>query len=668
MSGGPEPDRRTGNSLEEFQRDLADNLCYERGTTLESASAQDAYWTLAMTIRDRLADRRARTARANYAANPKFVYYLSAEYMLGRQLRQNAVYTGTDALAQRAAAAAGFPAWDLESLDVEPGLGNGGLGRLAACLLDSLATLDLPAVGYGIRYEFGIFKQAFENGYQVEHPDDWTFYGNPWEFPAPDDLQVVGFYGHTEPADEDQGGLRARWVPGETVRAEPSHMLVPGFGTETVNIIRLWRARASGESFDLDLFNAGRYAEAVEAQMRSENLTKVLYPSDSTEAGRELRLKQQYFLVSCSLRDIIRRFRFRNSDWEAFPDKVVIQLNDTHPVLAIPELIRLLVDENGVGWEQAWSITRRTFAYTCHTLLPEALETWPVSLFGRLLPRHLEIIYALNDSFLKDLRARHPGDEERVARLSLIADGPEHRVRMANLAALGSFAVNGVAELHSRLLTQTVLRDFADLWPEKFLNVTNGVSPRRFLRLANPRLSGLITARLGDGRWLTDLDRLRELEAFADDAEFRAQWREVKRQNKLDLSFHTLETTGMAVDPASLFDVMVKRLHEYKRQLLKVLHVVTLYNRIKADPAAAVTPCTVIFGAKAAPSYHQAKRIIKLINSVAAVVNADPTWPAGSRSCSFPTTTSRSPSSWWRPATSRSRSRWPARRPPAPAT
>ena len=623
MSIRSEQDRRTGNSQEEFQRDLADNLCYERGTTVESASAQDVYWTLAVTIRDRLADRRARTARANYLANPKFVYYLSAEYMLGRQLRQNALYTGTADLARQAVAASGFTAWDLESLDVEPGLGNGGLGRLAACLLDSLATLDMPAVGYGIRYEFGIFKQAFEDGYQVEQPDDWTFYGNPWEFPAPDDLQIVGFYGHTEPAD-DQGGLRARWVPGETVRAEPSHMLVPGYGTETVNILRLWRARAGPESFDLDLFNAGRYAEAVEAQMRSENLTKVLYPSDSTEAGRELRLKQQYFLVSCSLRDIIRRFRFRNSDWEAFPDKVVIQLNDTHPVLAIPELMRLLVDENGIGWEQAWSITRRTFAYTCHTLLPEALETWPVSMFGRLLPRHLEIIYALNEAFLKDLRSRHPSDEERIARLSLIQEGPEHRVRMANLAALGSFAVNGVAELHSRLLTQTVLRDFADLWPEKFLNVTNGVSPRRFLRLANPRLSGLITARLGDGRWLTDLQRLRELEAFADDAEFRAQWREVKRQNKIDLAFHVLAATGITVDPGSQFDVMVKRLHEYKRQLLKVLHVVTLYNRIKADPAVTVTPCTVIFGAKAAPSYHQAKRIIKLINSVAAVVNADP--------------------------------------------
>ena len=620
---GP-PGRWAGNTLAEFERNLADNLCYERGTTAESASALDAYWTLAVTVRDRLADRRARTARANYEANPKFVYYLSAEYMLGRQFRQNALYTGTAGLARQAMAGSGYSAGELEELDVEPGLGNGGLGRLAACLLDSLATLDMPAVGYGIRYEFGIFKQAFEDGHQVEHPDDWTFYGNPWEFPAPDDLQAVGFYGHTEPADDDQGGLRARWLPAEMVRGEPSHMLVPGYGTQTVNILRLWRARAGHESFDLGLFNAGRYAEAVEAQMRSENLTKVLYPSDSTEAGRELRLKQQYFLVCCSLRDIIRRFRFRNSDWEAFPDKVVIQLNDTHPVLAIPELMRLLVDEHGVGWEQAWSITRRTFAYTCHTLLPEALETWPVPLFGRLLPRHLEIIYVLNRFFLDGVRARYPGDEGRVARMSLIQEDPERRVRMANLAVAGSFAVNGVAGLQSRLLAATTLRDFAEMWPEKFRNVTNGVSPRRFLRLANPRLSALITARLGDDRWLTDLDRLAGLEALAGDDQFRVQWREAKRQNKIDLAFHVLAATGVIIDPASLFDVMVKRLHEYKRQLLKLLHVVTVYNRIKADPAAAVAPCTVIFGAKAAPGYHEAKRIIKLINSVAAVVNADP--------------------------------------------
>ncbi|MGO9781644.1 MAG: glycogen/starch/alpha-glucan phosphorylase [Streptosporangiaceae bacterium] len=620
---GPE-DRWAGTTVADFERGLADNLCYERGTTAESASAQDAYWTLAVTIRDRLADRRTLTAQANYEANPKFVYYLSAEYMLGRQLPQNAAYTGTADLARQAVAGSGVSAADIEALDVEPGLGNGGLGRLAACLLDSLATLDIPAVGYGIRYEYGIFKQAFENGYQVEHPDDWAFYGNPWEFPAPDDRQVVGFYGHTEPVDGDQGGLRTRWVPGETVLGEPSHMLVPGYGTETVNIIRLWQARAGRESLDLNLFNAGLYAEAVEARMRSENLTKVLYPSDSTPAGRELRLKQQYFLVSCSLRDIIRRFRFRNQDWAAFPDQVVIQLNDTHPVLAIPELMHLLVDEYGVGWRQAWSITRRTFAYTCHTLLPEALETWPVEMFERLLPRHLEIIYALNQFFLEDVRARYPGDDERVARMSLIQEEPERRVRMANLAVVGTFAVNGVAGLQSRLLAQTTLRDFADLFPEKFLNQTNGVSPRRFLLLANPRLSGLITARLGDERWLTDLDRLSELEAAADDAKFRAEWREVKRLNKLDLAAHALATTGITVDPGSIFDVMVKRLHEYKRQVLKLLHIVTLYNRIKADPAGVPVPYTVIFGAKAAPNYQEAKRVIKLINSVAAVVNTDP--------------------------------------------
>ena len=616
--------RWAGNSLADFERDLADNLCYERGTTAESASALDTYWTLAVTIRDRLADRRARTAEAHYAANPKFVYYLSAEYMLGRQLAQNAIYSGTAELARQALAGIGWSEADMDALDVEPGLGTGGLGRLAACLLDSLATLDIPAVGYGIRYEFGIFKQVIENGHQVEHPDDWTFYGTPWEFPAPDDRQVVGFYGHTEAVPDDPDGLRRRWVPAETVLGEPSHILVPGYGTGTVNILRLWQARAGRESFDLGLFNAGHYAEAVEARMRSENLTKVLYPNDSTPAGQELRLKQQYFLVSCSLRDIIRRFRFRNSDWDAFPGKVTVQLNDTHPVLAIPELMRLLVDENGVSWEEAWRITRHTFAYTCHTLLPEALETWPVAMLERLLPRHLEIIHYLNKGLLTDVRARYPREDGRVARMSLVQEGPDGRVRMANLAATGSFAVNGVAELQSRLLTETTLRDFAEMWPDKFRNETNGVSPRRFLLLANPRLSALITARLGDQRWLTDLDRLAELEAFAGDAEFQAQWREVKQLNKADLVAHAQATTGVTIDPSSLFDVMAKRLHEYKRQLLKLLHVVTVYNRIKADPAAAVTPSTIIFAAKAAPSYQQAKRIIKLINSVAAVVNSDP--------------------------------------------
>ncbi len=489
--------RRPGKTVDDFTQDIVDNLYYQRGTTIESASTIDAYHTLAITIRDRLVDRRARTAVANYETNPKFVYYLSAEFMLGRQLPQNELYTGTLDLARQALANLSVSRDKLDTCDAEPGLGNGGLGRLAACLLESLATLDIPAVGYGIRYEFGLFKQEFEDGWQVERPDDWTFYGNPWEFQAPDDRQVVGFYGHTEPVGDDPSGLRARWVPGETVRGEPSHMLVPGYDTETVNIVRLWHARASRESFDLGLFDAGRSAEAVENQVRSENISKVLYPNDSTEFGRELRLKQQYMLVSCSLRDIIRRFRFRNSDWDSFPDKVVIQLNDTHPALAVAELQRLLVDEHGLDWDHAWSITCRTFAYTCHTLLPEALETWPIWMFERLLPRHMEIVYAINQRFLDEVRGRYPGDPARNARMSLIQEDPERRVRMANLAVVGSFAVNGVAELQSRLLAETTLRDFAELWPEKFRNVTNGVTPRRFLRLANPRLSALVTRQVG---------------------------------------------------------------------------------------------------------------------------------------------------------------------------
>jgi starch phosphorylase len=596
--------RGLGTTAEDFESELLSNLYYRRGTTVQSASAQDMYSALALTVRDRLAERRARTAAAQYEANPRWVYYLSVEYLLGRQLDQNLLYSGIGALARTA-----LPDFDqIAALDVEPGLGNGGLGRLAACLLDSLATLDIPAVGYGIRYDFGIFAQRFANGAQVEYPDEWALQGNPWEFPAPDDGQTVGFYGRVE---EDGG--RRRWVPGETVLGEPSHMLVPGYGTSSVNIVRLWRARAAAESFDLGRFGHGQYAEAVAPVVRSETISRVLYPDDSTEAGRELRLKQQYFLVSCSLRDIIRRFRLRNSDWDDFPAKTVIQLNDTHPVLAIPELMRLLVDEYELDWDRAWSITRRTFAYTSHTLLPEALETWPVGLLAHLLPRHLEIIYDVNAEFLRDLEQRFPGDADRIRRMSLIQEEPERRVRMAHLAVVGSQAVNGVAELHTKLLTETVLRDFADLWPERFRNVTNGVTPRRFVRLSNPRLSDLITAALGDDGWLTDAEQLRKLESLADDAAFRESWRAVKRENKVRLG----------VQPEALCDVMVKRFHEYKRQLLKVLHVVTLYQRIK--DGVAVTPRTVVFGGKAAPSYRAAKDTIRLINAVAATIGADPT-------------------------------------------
>ncbi|HEX8343832.1 MAG TPA: glycogen/starch/alpha-glucan family phosphorylase, partial [Actinoplanes sp.] len=616
--------RGVATTVQEFEQDLLSNLYYQRGTTMESASGRDAYHTLAVTIRDRLVDRYARTAAAHYATNPRFVHYLSAEYMLGRQLPQNLLYTGTDQWVRDVLAQVGVPLDGLIRFDVEPGLGNGGLGRLAACLLDSLATLDIPAVGYGIRYEFGIFKQTFHNGEQVERPDDWTFYGNPWEFPAPDDRQLVGFYGRTESVADDPSGARRRWEPGETVQGEPSHMLVPGYGTETVNIVRLWRARASRQSFDLARFSAGHYGDAVADIVRSENISKVLYPDDSTEVGRELRLKQQYFLAACSLRDIIRRFRLRNDDWAAFADKVVIQLNDTHPVIAIPELMRLLVDENGLPWDRAWSITRAVFAYTCHTLLPEALETWPVALLERLLPRHLEIIYLINHHFLREVADRHPGDADLIRRMSIIMEGPERRVRMAHLAVVGTSAVNGVAELHSSLLGATILRDFARVWPERFHNVTNGVSPRRFVRLANPRLSALISERLGGDGWLRDLDRLSGLAASADDPGFAEQWRAVKRLNKVDLAAHAARVTGVALDPDALCDVMIKRFHEYKRQLLKVLHVITLYNRIRADPGADVVSRTVVFAGKAAPGYYAAKQVMRLINAVADTVNADP--------------------------------------------
>jgi starch phosphorylase len=567
-------------------------------------------------------DRWRRTSNTYYVSNPKFVYYLSAEYLLGRQLTQNLVYTETRDLACQALAEDGILLDDLVELDAEPGLGNGGLGRLAACFLDSLATLGVPSVGYGIRYEFGIFTQSFENGWQVEGPDQWLFYGNPWEFPQPDDALEVGFGGHTEVYVDESGHERVRWVPGAKVLGEPSHTLVPGYGTGTVNMLRLWRARAT-HAFDFQLFDVGDFARAVAQKVASENLTKVLYPNDNTPQGQELRLEQQYFFVTCSLRDIIRRFHIRNDDWDLFPEKVAIQLNDTHPVVGIPELMRLLVDEYDLSWDRAWDITRQTFAYTCHTLMPEALEKWPVDLFGRLLPRHLEIIYKINHYFLEQVRREFPDEPDRVARMSIIEEEPVRQIRMAHLGTVGSFSVNGVAELQSQLLVERTLHDFYEMWPEKFNNKTNGVTPRRFIRLANPGLAELISSKIGSD-WLTDLEELQGLERYAGQVRFGKAWRRVKRANKEALAAYILEHVGVEVDPGSLFDVMVKRLHEYKRQLLKVLHIVTLYNRIKADPEVEIVPRTCIFGAKAAPGYHMAKLIIKLINSVAEVVNNDP--------------------------------------------
>ncbi|MDX1521033.1 MAG: glycogen/starch/alpha-glucan phosphorylase [Anaerolineae bacterium] len=613
---------RIGKTVPAFKQALAENLHFLQGTSVESASLHDRYMTLSYTVRDHLMKRWRETARTYYETNPKFVYYLSAEYLMGRQLQQNLLYTDTTELAHQALTEHNIDLDQLIEEDVEPGLGNGGLGRLAACFLDSLATLDIPCVGYGIRYEFGIFKQSFQDGWQVESPDEWLLLGNPWEFSQPDDMVEVKFDGYTESYTDEQGNYRVRWIPDYTVRGHPYHTLVPGYKTGTVNMLRLWRARASKE-FDFQLFDIGDYAQAVEAKILSENITKVLYPNDNAPEGQKLRLKQEYFFVACSLRDIIRRFHFRNDDWDQFPNKVAIQLNDTHPVIAIPDLMRILVDDYQLGWERAWNITQKTFAYTNHTLMPEALEQWPVGLVEYLLPRHMEIIYEINRRFLEEVSTRFPNDPERLARMSIIGEGPEKMVRMAHLAAVGSFSINGVAELQSNLLKERVLHDFYEMWPEKFNNKTNGVTPRRFIKLANPRLSELITSKIGEG-WINDLEQLKKLEKYSDQVRFRQEWQKVKQQNKADLADYILEHNGIKVDPGSIFDIMVKRLHEYKRQLLKALHIITLYNRIKANPDLEIVPRTFIFGAKAAPGYHMAKLIIKLINSVGDMVNNDP--------------------------------------------
>lgn len=622
MSSQSAENGRTGRSIEAFEKAIIDNLYFTRGQAIYGASDNDIYMSLSFTVRDHLMERWRKTVEAFVEADPKVVYYLSAEYLMGKQLSQNLLYTDTWQLAQDTLAKHDLSLEDYLELDVEPGLGNGGLGRLAACFLDSLATLDIPCIGYGIRYEFGIFRQAFENGWQVEYPDNWLRWGNPWEFPQPDDMVAVHFGGRTEQYLDNEGIFRIRWIPGQTIIGEPYHTMVPGFDTGTVNMLRLWRARAS-EEFDLQLFDEGDYIHAVEQKTYSENISKVLYPNDNTPQGRELRLKQQYFFVACSLRDITRRFQAFHDNWNQFPEKAVIQLNDTHPVVAIPELMRLLIDEHKLNWEQAWDITTRTFAFTNHTLLPEALEKWPVNLFGRLLPRHLEIIFEINHRFLKEVGKRFPGDGDRIRRMSIIEEGRQKLVRMAYLATVASFSVNGVAELQSKLLRQRVMKDFYDMWPEKFNNKTNGVTPRRFVHMANSALSSLITSKIGCG-WLTDLDELVKLEAFIGEEAFEESWRQVKSQNKEALADYISTHYGLAINPESIFDVMVKRLHEYKRQLLKVLHIITLYNQIKAKPEINIMPRTFIFGAKAAPGYFMAKLIIKLINSVAEVVNHDP--------------------------------------------
>jgi glycogen phosphorylase len=609
------------SQVEEFTREFLEHLRHGRGVDLPFATRNDLYVALGHAVRNHLMPGWLATVGRELLGPRKVICYFSAEYLLGRQLENALLAADLTDVARQSLAGLGLDLDALAETEVEPGLGNGGLGRLAACFVDSLATLNVPAVGYGIRYEYGIFEQTIVDGWQVERPDTWLERGCPWEFPHPELAVEVGFGGSTEAAPGADGRARVAWHPAYVVRGVPYNYVVPGYRNGTVNTLRLWSARAT-EEFDLSIFNAGDYLEAVRHQTTAENISKVLYPEDSTPQGKELRLQQQYFFVACSLQDILRTLP-ESFDLERLPEKVVVQLNDTHPVIAIPELMRLLVDEKGLEWERAWAITQRVFAYTCHTLMPEALEKWPFSMLERLLPRHLQIILEINARFLTELRKRHPGDEMRVIRMSVVEEGGDRQVRMAHLATIASFRVNGVAELHSKLLRDKVLTDFSALWPEKFTNVTNGVTPRRFVRLANPSLSELVTARIGDG-WLTDLERLAGLEEHADDPDFRATWAAIKQANKKDLAAVVAERTGQLLDPDAMFDVMVKRLHEYKRQLLKVLHVVTAYNRIKADPTVDRVPRVVYFGAKAAPGYRMAKLLIKLVNAVGDVVNGDP--------------------------------------------
>ena len=610
---------RTGSSVNEIREAFRDNLRFALGRSERLATKHDLYHALALTVRDRVFQHTVESMESYGGANARRVAYLSAEYLPGPHLANNLLNLGITDATRQAVESLGYDFDEIVAQEEEPGLGNGGLGRLASCYMDSLASVEVPAIGYGIRYEFGIFDQLIRDGWQCEITDKWLRNGNPWEIARPEICYAVKFGGRTEHFTDREGNFRARWIPETEVKGVAYDTPIPGYRVDTCDILRLWKAEAI-ESFDFAAFNHGDYYRAVQDKMASENITKVLYPNDEVAVGKELRLKQQFFFSSCSLQDMLRIHEFLGGTPANFHQKWAVQLNDTHPAVAVAELMRLLVDEHSLGWEEAWNITRATFAYTNHTLLPEALEKWNVDLFGAVLPRHLEIIYEINRRFLEELK--FPKDDARIARLSLIDENKPRAVRMAHLATVGSHAINGVAQLHSELLKQTVLRDFAELWPEKFCNVTNGVTPRRFVALSNPGLTQLITARIGDG-WLKDLNQLRDLEQFADDLAFQERWREVKLANKRRLAALIVERTGIKAEPESLFDVQVKRIHEYKRQHLAALHIITLYLRLRRDPKADMPARTFIFGGKAAPGYFMAKRIIKLINAVGEIVNAD---------------------------------------------
>jgi starch phosphorylase len=613
---------RTGGSVADIKEAILENLVCVQGRFSPVATRNDYYLAIAYTVRDRLLCHWAKTAHTYYDLASRTVCYLSAEFLLGPHLENHLLNLGLYDSFRQAVEEMGLDFREMIDQEEEPGLGNGGLGRLAACYLDSLATQDIPTIGYGIRYEFGIFTQVIRDGWQEEQADQWLRNGNPWEVARPEITYDVPFGGHTDAGLDESGRYRVRWQPDRVVRGVAYDTMITGFATRSVIMLRLFKAEATN-AFDLRSFNRGDYYGAVHEKIGSENLTKVLYPNDEPLAGRELRLMQQFFFVSCALQDMIRIYFQRAESLERFHEKYAVQLNDTHPAIAIAEMMRLMVDLYGMGWEEAWGITEKTFSYTNHTLLPEALETWSLPLFERLLPRHLEILLEINRRFLEGVRRSHPGDEGLVRRLSLIDESGGRSVRMANLACVGSHKINGVARLHTELLRKSVLADFNQIMPEKFLNVTNGVTPRRFLLLSNPGLASLISERIGR-EWIRDLFLLRALEGYAGDGAFLDEWQAVKRRNRERLAGIIRERAGVVTDPGSLFDIQAKRIHEYKRQHLNVLHVITLYTRIRQGRTEGMPPRTVIFGGKAAPAYGMARLIIRLIHAVAETINRDP--------------------------------------------
>ncbi|MDT8447239.1 MAG: glycogen/starch/alpha-glucan phosphorylase [bacterium] len=615
------PNASFEEKVEAFKANFRTRMNLTLGRGLNAASKRDQFMALAYTVRDEMIDKWIKTQDRYYESNPKRVYYLSLEFLMGRTMGNALLNLGMIEVARKALADLEMDLDLLEEYEKDAGLGNGGLGRLAACFLDSMATLDLPAYGYGIRYEYGMFNQTIENLKQVEHPDNWLHDGNPWEISRTEDSYEVHFGGRITAFRNISDQYRDVWEEGERVNAVSYDMPIPGYQTDTVNTLKLWSAYST-ESFNLETFNEGNYIDAIVDKHQSEVISKVLYPNDKSYQGKELRLKQQYFMVSASLQDIIHRLEKCGDTVHNLPNKVAIQLNDTHPSIAIPELMRILLDQYNFGWDDAWEITTNTFAYTNHTVLPEALEAWPVPLIEKILPRHIRIIYEINQRFLDQVAAYFPGDFDRRARMSIVSEGEPQQIRMAHLAIVGSYSVNGVAELHSKLLMTGIFKDFYELYPGKFNNKTNGITPRRWLKHCNPLLSDLITKKIGSA-WVKDLDELRRLESCADDPDFQEAWRKVKRKNKAALGKLIHDITNVVVETDSIFDVQIKRVHEYKRQLLNILNVIAMYNRIKDGDTENFVPRTVIFGGKAAPGYYRAKEIIHLINAVGNLVNRD---------------------------------------------